>query len=149
MKKLFPSVFLALAMACAVPIIETACPNGVTLAAGGAYSDPVLATTDQAILDASSLFSGFLSWDNANATFLARYPEVGTFAASIAANKDAWIKSAYAARDSYAAAVKAYKAGTGSQSDVDAAHAKINGAIALLNNISTQITSYRSAHVIQ
>lgn len=127
-------------------LISTGCQNKVTLEQGGAYTDPVLATTDQSILDASKAIQGFLSWYDTNKTFLDKYPEVGKLADSVRSNEKTWIKDAYSARDSYAAASVAWKAGKGSQPDADAAHAKLNAALAVLSNLTAQIAAYRSSH---
>ncbi len=146
MKKLMLMFALAFA-AIALPVSQTGCQGGkVTLAAGGAYTDPVLATTDQSILDASHSLSGFVDWANANATYLAKYPEIQSLAVSIGAQKDGWIKAAYSARDSYAAAALAYRQGTGSAANVSTQQAALNGALAVLVNISNQIVAYRAAH---
>lgn len=128
-------------------IIDTAgCKSQVTLAAGGAYSDPVLAQTDQSILDASHALTGFVQWTSANSAFLAKYPEVLALATSVASQKDGWIKSAYSARDAYAKAAADYRAGIGDSATVNAKQAALNGALAVLNNISSQIVAYRAAH---
>ncbi len=120
----------------------TGCQHAVTLEAGGAYSDAYLATTDQAILDTAKTLDGFLSWYNANATFLAKYPAVGQLAAKVTAHQNEWLRDAYAARDVYANAEVAYKAGKGAAPSV----AAVNSALSVLNDIATQINSAKTAH---
>jgi len=137
-------------LAVGLPVAQTGCSNPVTLEAGGAYSDATLATTDQAILDASHALTGFVGWADANATYLARWPEVGALSASVAAQKDAWIRDAYAARDAYAVAAKAYRLAAGTpaadQTEVERKRAALQGALAVLTNLTTQIAAYRAAH---
>ncbi len=125
-------------------LFVSGCQNQTTLEAGGVYHDPVLAKTDQAILDASHALTAFLDWQTANASYLSHYPEVGTLAARVAAQKDGWIREAYAARDAYAAASAAYKAGLGA--DPSPASARLNAALAVLSNVTTQIITYKAAH---
>lgn len=141
---------VALAFAIALPVFEAGCKNPpVTLAAGGVYTDPILATTDQSILDADTALSGFVDWAGANSAFLVKYPEITQAASNVAANKATWIKNAYAARDAYAAAAKAYKtaaAGTGDQTAVSATQAKLTGALAAIQSITAQVIAYQAAH---
>lgn len=146
MKKLI--ILFALAFtAVALPLAQTGCKSGsVTVQAGGVYTDPVLAVTDQSILDASHALTGFIQWTGANSGALAKYPEVLALSSSIAQQKDGWIKSAYSARDAYAAAAAAYRAGQGDSATVNAKQAALNGALAVLNNITTQIVAYKAAH---
>lgn len=141
-------LIFAAALFCAGPLllIDAGCTNKITLASGGAYTDPVLATTDQSILDASKAIQGFLGWYDANKDFLAKYPEVGKLADQVRSNEKSWIKDAYSARDSYASASVAYKTGKGTQADADVLHSKLNAALAVLNNITAQIATYRSSH---
>lgn len=138
MKKLLLFACLALA----VPVLQTGCQHKVVLESGGAYSDPVLATTDRAILDASHAMADFVSWHAANATFLAKWPEVGALAAKVSAGRDGWVRSAYAARDAYAQASTSYKAGKQGPPD----GAPLRAVMAVLTNVLAQITSYRAAH---
>ncbi len=146
MKKLILIFALAFS-AVALPVTQSGCKGGsVTLAPGGVYTDPVLAQADQTILDVSHALTGFLDWSHANSAYLAKYPEVLALATSVSTQKDDWIKSAYSARDAYAAAAAAYKAGTGDGSVVDAKRAALIGALAVLTNISSQIVAYRAAH---
>lgn len=128
-----------------VPALFTSgCQHETTLEAGGVYSDVTIAKTDQAILDASHALTAFIDWSRANATYLARWPEVGQLAVKVAAQKDGWIRDAYAARDAYAGALSAYKAGRGP--DPSSASSQLNAALAVLSNVTTQIVSYKSAH---
>ncbi len=142
MKKLL--LVLCLLLAPAPALFTSGCQNQTTLEAGGAYTNPVLAQTDRAILDASHALTAFLDWHYANTGYLARWPEVGALAAKVAAQKDGWIKEAYAARDAYAAASAAYKAGLGN--DVMPSSARLNAALAVLSNVTTQIIAYKNAH---
>lgn len=141
MKKLLPLLFLS-CLALSVPIVQTACSHAVTLEAGGVYSDPALATADRAILDASHALGDFVAWQAANAAYLARWPEVAALAAKVSAGRDGWVRSAYAARDAYAQASAAYKAGKQGPPD----GSNLRAALAVLSDLTTQITSYRSAH---
>lgn len=145
MKKLILIIALAFT-AVALPLTQSGCQGGVTLAPGGAYTDPILAQADQTILDTSHALTGFIDWTSANAAYLSKYPEVMALATSVSSQKDGWIKSAYSARDAYASAAAAYKAGTGDSSTVSAKQAALNGALAVLNNIASQIVAYRAAH---
>lgn len=141
MKKL--TLLLAVAcLAVSVPVIQTGCQNTSTLEAGGAYSDPVLASTDRAILDASRAMGDFVQWHAANATYLARWPEVAAMSAKVSAGRDGWVRDAYFARDAFAQASAAYKAGKQGPPD----GAQLRAALAILMNVTTQLTSYRSAH---
>ena len=138
MKRLFLTLILAV-----MPVMTfQACQHQVTLEAGGAYSDAPLATADQAILDASHTLSGFIEWSGANATYLAKWPEVSALAAKVAVQKDGWIRDAYAARDAYAKAITAYKSATGPTPDA----ARLNAALAILANVTAQINDYKTAH---
>lgn len=139
-------LFLIFALVLSAIVFPVGCQHQVTLEPGGAYSDATLATADQAILDASHTFTGFLDWYTANAAFLAKWPEVGQLASSVAAQKDGWIKNAYLARDAFAQAQKAYKDAKGSSTDVDTKRAQMNAALALISNVTQQITTYRNAH---
>lgn len=144
-------LILALAFsAIAVPVIQTGCANKITLEPGGAYTDPYLAKTDQAILDSSRTLQAFVAWHAANSTFLAKYPAVGALAIEVAGKEKGWIRDAYAARDAYALAAKAYREAAGTPgadaSEVELRRAKLNGALALINNITQQIVAYRAAH---
>lgn len=145
MKRYLISLVLAFT-AISVPVLQTACTHVTTLEAGGVYSDPILAQTDRAILDASHALTGFIDWTQANAAYLAKYPDVITLADKILNAKDGWIRDAYAARDAYASALTAYRAGKGDQTTVSAKQAALNGAIAVLNNITAQITAAQTAH---
>lgn len=145
MKRLFLLAVFALTIT--APIVQTGCKGpAVTLEAGGVYSDAFLAVADQYILDASKAMDSFIAWHTSNAAFLAQWPEVGKLASDVSANRDTWIRNAYAARDSYASVLKAYRDGKASQADVDAKKAAFNAAIAVINNITAQINAYRSAH---
>lgn len=139
-------LLLIIAMTLAViagPVMQTGCAShAVTLEAGGAYTDSYLATTDQAILDAAKSLDGFLVWYNANATFLAKYPAVGDLAAKVNAHQNEWLRNAYAARDAYANAESAYRAGKGGAPSV----AAVNAALSILLDVTKQITAYKAAH---
>lgn len=138
--------------------LQTGCSTTPHLEAGGVYTDIVLAKTDQTILDASHTMAGFVQWQSANAAYLAKWPAVGELANRISAQKDGWIRNAYAARDSYALALLAYREAVAASKDksgpaVDearakqvAARAKLDGAIALLNDIADQIIQFRTDH---
>lgn len=141
MKKLLPLLLLA-CLTLTVPVLQTGCSHAVTLESGGAYSDPALATTDRAILDASHAMTDFVAWKAANATYLASWPEVAILAAKVSAGRDKWVRDAFAARDSYALASAAYKAGKQGPPD----GANLRAAMAVLSDLTTQIISYRSAH---
>jgi hypothetical protein len=134
----------------AILIFAAGCKT-TALEAGGAYHDPLLAKTDQAILDGAAALQGFVDWQTANAAFLAKYQEVGALAGEIRSHKDAWETEAWNARDAYAQAKKAYDdavaAGqTGDQAAVTASQAKLAGALAVIQNITQQIAQYRAAH---
>jgi hypothetical protein len=126
----------------AMPVLQTGCQHTVTLEAGGAYSDAYLATTDQAILDADKSLDGFLAWYNANQAFLAKYPAMVDLAASVTAHKNEWLRDAYAARDTYANAEVAYKAGKATAPST----AAVAAALSVIKDITTQINAYRAAH---
>lgn len=124
-----------------LPVLQTGCAShAVTLEAGGVYSDTYLATTDQAILDAAKSLDGFLSWYNANATFLAKYPAVGDLASKVNIHQNEWLRDAYAARDAYANAQTAYKAGKGTAPSI----AAVNAALSVLKDITTQISAAKA-----
>ncbi len=133
---------LFICLAIAAPVLQTGCQHEVVLEAGGAYSDPVLATTDRAILDASHAMADFIAWHAANATYLARWPEVAALSAKVSSGRDGWVRSAYAARDAYAEASLAYKAGKQGPPD----GSNLRSAMAVLTNVLAQITASRSAH---
>lgn len=148
MKKLILIFALAFS-AIAVPVMQTGCKTPVTVEQGGIYSEASLAVTDQAILDANQALNSFVSWYQANQAFLSKYPEVGTLIAKIQANQSAWIRDAYAARDAYASALKAYNAALAAgQAGTSPDHAKIDAALAVLTDITQQIVAYRAAHPI-
>lgn len=146
--------------ACGFCLMHLGCANGtgtVTLAPGGVYSDPVLAQEDQAILDASNAIQGFLSWYDANAALLSKTPALANLATSVRAQEKGWIKDAFAARDAYAAASKAYRTAVAQSSaspgsaapDVapqTAALAKFQVALAIIDSVTAQIAAYRAAH---
>lgn len=150
MNKKFITLVAMACLAVAVPLMQSGCSHPpVTLAPGGVYTDPILATTDQSILDADAALTGFVDWAGANAAYLAKYPEVTQAAANVAANKAGWIKNAYALRDAYAAASKAFKTaatGTGDPTAVSAAQAKLTGALAAIQSITAQVIAYQAAH---
>lgn len=141
-------ILFILAVALAVPLAHTGCQSTVTLAPGGVYTDPVLAVTDQSILDASHALTGFLDWTALNHEFLSQYPEVGKLSTQIAQQKDGWIRDAYAARDAYASASHAYRsaAGGGDPTAMSTTKAKLDLALAVLTNLTDQIVQYRLAH---
>jgi hypothetical protein len=141
MKKLI--LICALAFATPLALVQTGCQHTVTLEAGGAYADPTIATIDHAILDASHALTAFLDWNAANAPYLAKWPEVGALATRVAAQKDGWIRDAYFARDAYASASAAYKAGKAS---APPSNANLNAALAVLSNVTQQIIDYKTAH---
>ena len=144
------SILLAIVvMAFAVPATTTTftgCTSKTTLEEGGVYHDPVLAVADRSILDSSKALSGFIEWANTNSEYLAKWPEIGVLAGKIAAQKDGWIKDAFAARDAYASAYAAYQAGKGDAKDADAKRAMLNGSLALLSNVIAQINAYKLNH---
>lgn len=133
-------ILLFACLAIAAPIVQTGCQHEVVLEQGGAYSDPVLATTDRAILDASRAMVDFVGWHAANATYLAKWPEIGALAAKVGAGRDGWVRTAYAARDAYAQASAAYKAGKAGLPD----GANLRAAMAVLTNILAQINASKS-----
>lgn len=137
-------LFVACALALAVPFSATVtgCASQTTLEAGGAYSDATLAKTDRAILDASHTLTAFLDWQTANSAYLAKWPEVGALAAKVAAQKDKWIFDAYAARDIYADAAKAYRDGKAAAPNGNA----VNAALSVLTNVTAQILAYQTSH---
>jgi hypothetical protein len=145
MRKYLSLFVFAIAAICPIAV-QTGCANhGVTLETGGPYSSSYLATTDQAILDASKAIDGFLSWYQTNATFLAKYPEVGQLATQVQAHKKEWEVDAYAARDAYAAAEKAYKDGLGTSPTT----AKVDAALSILNSIAAEAASLNAAHAAE
>lgn len=145
MKKLFTILALAF-FATAMPVY-TGCTSGsVTLAPGGAYTDPVRYQLDKVISDADGLALGLLGWYDTNRAFLSKWPEIGNVAETVRANENKWIKDAYAAEDAYLAAAAAYKAGTASLDGVTAAQAKFAGTLSLLKNLTTQLAAYQAAH---
>ena len=146
MKKLL--ILLGLAMlTLSVPVLETGCQHQVTLEQGGAYTSATLATADASILAAASALDGFVTWENTNSAFLAKWPEIHALAVNVAVNENTWIRNAYAARDAYASAEVAYKSALAAgQTGVTPDRAKIDAALALLKNISDQIVAYRAAH---
>lgn len=131
-----------------IPILQTSCQSSapVTLEPGGTYSDSILATTDQSILDAQKLVDDFGAWYVANSSYLSQWPEVGSLAANVAAHNNEWFRNAYAARDAYASVSADYKNGKATSADLDAKHADINVALSVLNNITAQITTYKTQH---
>lgn len=134
MKKLLLPFVFALALLGGV-----GCQHAVTLEAGGAYSDPILATTDRAILDADATLTGFVNWANTNAGYLSQWPEIAQLAHHVTAAKDGWILDAYMARDVYAQAVKAGKDSTGAKKNLDV-------TMAVLSSLLTQVSQFESAH---
>jgi hypothetical protein len=162
---------VALCVAAPVAILETGCPattTQVTLAPGGSYTDPVLFQIDQATVIADSSLTAFVSWQKANATFLAQWPEVATLAATIQAKQDGWMRDVTAARDAYIVASKAYKSAVAAASAVSgplpsgggvtvsigpdntpvlSARAKFDGALAVVTAVLTQAAAFQSAHV--
>ena len=131
----------------AAVLVLSGCGGGkITLAPGGVYSDPVLAVTDQAILDANTALTGFVSWANANATYLAKWPEIASLASKVTVNQNTWIKDAFTARDTYAQAAAAYKAAGSTGSPPS--QAGIQAALAVMTNVTAQIAAYQAAHPI-
>lgn len=149
MKKLIPLLALGLVLT-ALPVIETGCgSHTVTLAQGGAYSDAYLATTDQAILDANSALTDFVSWYQANQVFLdAKAPQVAQYVASVNAHRSEWIRSAYAARDAYYNAAQAYKSAlaAGTAGAAPPTNAGVAAALSILKDATTQIAQYKALH---
>lgn len=138
-----------MAFALAMPFIITGCKTtGTTLAAGGVYTDPYLAKTDQFIFDSAKSLDDFVTWQSNNAAFLSKWPEVAALAQNVSANKSQWIKDAYAARDSYASAEAAYKAAiaAGNSGAIAPTTAKVDAAVAVITNITNQIIAYKAAH---
>lgn len=131
----------------ALPVAQTGCTSGsVTLAPGGAYTDPVRYQLDKVISDADGLATALLGWYDTNRAFLSKWPEIGNVAETVRANENKWIKDAYAAEDAYLAAAAAYKAGTASLDGVTAAQARFAGTLSLLKNLTTQLAAYQAAH---
>lgn len=146
MKKLLTLLALAF-FAVALPVYQAGCTSGsVTLAPGGAYTDPVRYQLDKVISDADGLALGLLGWYDTNRAFLSKWPEIGNVAETVRANENKWIKDAYAAEDAYLAAAVAYKTGSASLDGVNAAQAKFAGALSLLKNLTTQLAAYQAAH---
>lgn len=147
---------LALTLLGAFVLSGSTCQStSVTLAPGGVYTDPVLFSTDQAILDGRKALTDALAWYDANAAFLAKYPAVGVVAEKIRSQADTWEKAAYQARDEYAKAAKDYRAAVAAatpgspppdQTAALAAHAKLQGAIAVLTDVAADLAAYRAAH---
>jgi hypothetical protein len=126
------------------------CPatSKVTLAPGGAYTDPVIFQADKSIDQAIVAMDGFVAWQSANATFLAQWPEIAVLAKSISTNEGQWVRDAYAARDAYIAAADAYKA-AGANADgtaKTAAQTKLDGLVAALVSVTTNVAAFRTAH---
>lgn len=124
----------------------TGCQHTVKLEAGGVYTFPVLASLDQKIIAADNALGDSVKWYNANSTFLAQWPQIGTAAANVASHRDGWIKDAWAARDAYAQAYAAYQTGAGTATAADDKLKIFNGVIAALADVTTQISNYQSAH---
>lgn len=145
--KTFPLLVL-LTLAGLTACFAPACKTSVAVAPGGAYSDVNLALTDKAILDANSALEGFLSWYNSNAAVLAKWPEVGKLAATVTAQKNGWIRDAYAARDAYALAAIAYRKALadGAANAVPPERAKMDGALSILKTAIDQFNAYKAAH---
>jgi hypothetical protein len=156
--KTFGFLTLALTLAFAAPVVLTqpGCSSAVTLAPGGAYTDPVIFQANDNILKADDAMIGFVDWATTNAPVLAQWPEIGRLAASISAQKDGWIRDAYLARNAYVTAADAYKVAVDQATKAggvlpdgtakDAAKAKLDGLIAALTNITATIANYKSAH---
>ena len=144
-KYLFIAAWLFAAVS--LPIAFTGCQSS-TLESGGVYSDPILASADQAILSADQSLTGFTDWVAANSAFLAQFPELEKLADNIKSQKNGWLKDAYAARDDYAAAMVVYKqaVASGSSTAIAPTTAKIDAAISLLTSVVQQITAARAAH---
>lgn len=153
MKTLRLVFFLAFAVAFAgtASVMFTGCPatTGVTLAPGGAYSDPVLFQIDQATGIADSTLTAFVAWQKANAAYLAKWPEVGSLSVTIQAKQDSWLRDVIAARDDYVVAASAYKGtvNAATAAGVTSARAKIDGALAVITTVIAQAAAYQSAHV--
>lgn len=141
--KILRLMFLALALGLGSVAYQGCGSTPVTLEAGGAYSDAYLATTDQAILDAAKTLDGFTAWYQANATFLAKYPEVGQLASAISLHQNEWLKNAYAARDAYASAEAAYKK---SLTSAPPSTAAVAAALSVITDATKQIAAYRASH---
>jgi len=142
--------FLAACLLCMfAALYVTGCKTGsVTLAPGGAYSDPIVFQADKSIDQAITAMDGFIAWQSANAAYLAQWPEIATLAKSIHDNEATWVKDAYAARDAYIAAADAYKAaGTNADGTAKAeAQAKLDGLISALVSVTTNVAAFRTAH---
>lgn len=137
-----------LSLCLAVPLTQSGCTQTTTLEAGGSYTDPVLAKTDQAILDASHTMTAFIEWARTNAAFLAKWPEVARLSGNIEAQQSQWERDAYAARDAYADAVKAYKTAiaAGVVGALPPNRAKVDAAVAVLTSVISQAIAYQQAH---
>ena len=150
----------ALVLVLLVGLALTGCPKPVVLEAGGPYSDPVLYQTDRAILDAKHGLLDFTAWVDTNNAFLtANAPQAVMLASQIKANLDTWEKTAFTLRTAYASSLKAYadavaasKANNTPAPDgtvVTTAHDKLQGAVAVLENLLPLIAQYRSTIVIK
>lgn len=130
-----------------VAVLTTSCKQ-TALEPGGAYTDPVLAKTDQSILDASRAMTAFVEWAKANSVYLARWPEVAQLAKNIETQEKQWVRTAYEARDAYASASKEYRkaVAAGVAGALPPNRAKLDGALAVLTNVVSQVVAYQQAH---
>jgi hypothetical protein len=126
------------------------CPatSKVTLAPGGAYSDPIIFQADKSIDQAVTAMDGFIAWQSANSAYLAQWPEIAALAKSISTNEAQWVRDAYAARDAYIAAADAYRlAGVNADGTAKAAaQTKLDGLIAALVSVTTNVAAFRTSH---
>jgi len=150
----------ALLLVVLVGLAMAGCPKPIVLETGGPYSDPVLYQTDRAILDAKKGLLDFTAWvDTNNAYLTANAPQAVMLASQIKANLDTWEKTAFTLRTAYASSLKAYadavaasKANNTPAPDgtvVTTANNKLQGAIAVLQNLLPLIAQYRSTIVIK
>lgn len=148
MKTRFLTLLVMAACFAVAPVVQFGCKQTMTLEAGGAYTDPVLAQTDQSILDASRAMREYIAWTKANSVFLAKWPQVAQLATRIEAQEKGWIKDAYIARDAYAAASVAYRKAIadGVAGAIPPSRVKVDAMIAVLTSVVTEVLAYRQAH---
>lgn len=89
---------------CLVPlllmVLFSACG---TLAPNGAYTSKVLYDADVSITTSYNVLHTFVTWERDNRAALAKLPQVTQAADNVRANARAWLSSAIALRETYAA----------------------------------------------
>jgi hypothetical protein len=131
-----------------------------TLEAGGPYTDPVLYQTDRSILDGVKALNDFVALTEVNSVYLTeKVPQAMALAVQIRTNTDMWEIQAYKARSAYASAKQAYdvavaasKANNTPAPDgtvVTTTRDKLNGAIAVIQNLLPIIADFRKTIVIK